>query len=256
MSSNLCGDAVAEREAIPKYTAPPIIEAIIQFVFVDELSEASYRKIIKRLGKAYANHLSLENIQANLDLPKRQANFTVAPQEKFSSEDQADILLVNRNALTWSRLAPYPGWDVFFTRVKRDLEEAHQATGYRKLGRLGVRFINRLDVPRHDSVVRYEEYLAINISLPEKWDVIQNYGWRFERDFPGGLRAIVQSAIVESEVPETGAFMLDIDVVALSDLPTKLENVFTKLSDMRTLKNEIFETSITDLARESFRYEP
>lgn len=244
---------MTEGASAPAYTAPPIIEAVVQLLFVEPLSNGVYRKLIKKMKRSYANHLDIQNINAKIDFPKRSATFDEQPQTKLSSDDEADIFIIQRNALTWSRLAPYQGWAHLISRVRADLEDAHGTTGHRKLGRIGVRYINRIDVPQENDVVRYEDYLAININLPSYLSVIDNYAWRFERDFPGqSLRAIVQSAIVEPEIPDCGAFLLDIDIVALSDLPAKLDHISSKLEEMRALKNDIFEVSITDRARARF----
>lgn len=233
------------------YKAPPIIEALIQFQFSDHLSSASRRKMAKRLSREYKNALETENVSAHIDFVKRTTAFESQPQTKLSSADEADILLIQSNVLSWSRLAPYEGWEALVSRVQRDLEIAHLIVGFRKLARLGVRFINRLDVPPEDGIFKFEDYLNINISLPDQWDMVQNYGWRFER-LVGNLHTIVQSAVIAPEIPGYGAFLLDIDVVAQIDLPIKTEDIHLKLEEMRALKNNIFETSVSDKARASF----
>jgi uncharacterized protein (TIGR04255 family) len=243
--------AVSETE--PAYTAPPIIEAVIQLMYHEPLSASMFRKLGKRLARGYANEKAASNINAKIEFANRTAEFEEHPQLRLSSSDEADILIVQHHALTWSRLAPYQGWDPFIERVQAEAQVAGSVTGLRKLSRMGVRYINRLDVPRIDDVVHYEQYLAINISLPQSIPIVHSYAWRFERHFQDeNLLAIVQSATVEPEVPDTGAFILDIDVVARDDIPVKLEDILAKLGQMRSLKNELFELSIRDEARASF----
>lgn len=237
----------------PRYTAPPILEAVIQFEFSDSLSESSFRKLGKRLKRSYANELRSENVNIRVDFQNRKASFDAEPQLKLSSADEADIAALTRNTLTWSRLAPYEGWDNFRDRVMRDLEDGHSVTGFRQIKRVGVRYVNRIDVPKgEDNITRYEDYLAINIDLPDCWPTIDNYAWRFEKHF-GDLHTIVQSIIVEPEVVGTAAFLLDIDVVAQQDVPAKSDDISKLLDRMRTLKNELFELSISDLARAQFK---
>jgi uncharacterized protein (TIGR04255 family) len=243
---------VANEAESLKYRAPPIIEAVIQFTFAEPLTDGDFNRVAKRFGREYENGQRLERRDAHVDLPNRSTRFEAKPLMRLSSSDEADILTIQVESLSWARLAPYEGWDPFVARASRDFEILHKILGYRKLTRIGVRYINRLDVPRDGPIVRYEDYLKINIAIPEQWETIQNYGWRFEKDF-NGLRAIVQSAIAEPEVPETGAFILDIDVINLGDVPARSDALFTSLGEMRMLKNEIFETSITEKARESFK---
>jgi uncharacterized protein (TIGR04255 family) len=237
--------------ATSRYSAPPIMEAVIQITFSEAQAEGALRKLVQRLKRDYANLVVTENVNTTIDFQNRTAAFDASPQTRLSSQDEADALLVNAQTLTWSRLAPYEGWESLFGRVERDLREAIGVSGYRKISRMGVRYINRLDVPFTGPSLRYEDYLTINLTIPEAWPTVENYGWRFERAF-GSLYAIVQSAVIAPEIPNTGAFLLDIDVVDQHNLPAKLEDVLTRLQEMRHLKNEIFESSISDKAREQF----
>ncbi len=244
---------MTRRDAKPPYQAAPIVEAVIQFQFAEPLGASAFRKLCKRLGQRYATNLPSEVVHSKIDFAGRTAAFTGEPQVRLSSLDEADVLILQNKTYTWSRLAPYQGWEKLAERVRAELEFASAATGLRRLSRIGVMYINRLDIPPTGNEFRYEDYLQINISLPDKWRLVQNYAWRFERPFTErGLLAVVQSATAEPEVPGFGAIILDMDVIATGDLPFKIEDICVKLEDMRALKNEIFETSISDLARESF----
>jgi len=241
-------------EDILTYTAPPIVEAVVQFVFADPLEDGKYRKLHHRLKREYANEAAAENVNATVDFQKRTVNFQGEPQIRFSSQDEADVLVLQKTSLTWSRLAPYEGWERFASRVHTEMEAAYAVTGIRRLTRIGVRYINRIDIPpTDDGLVMYEHYLNINLNLPDFFPYVNKYAWRIEREFvDSGLLAIVQSAVVDPEIPNTGAIILDIDVVLLHNLPTKMTGIFAKLDEMRLLKNRVFEISISDKARASF----
>jgi uncharacterized protein (TIGR04255 family) len=238
----------------PPYDAPPIIEAVIQIRYVDPVSKTLQAKLLKRLKREYRNELALQAVGANVDFENQQAAFVAEPQARLSSIDETDVLIVHSTTLTWSRLAPYQGWDALLERVKRDIQIAYEVTGLRKIAQLGARYINRIDVPINGQITRYEDYLTINLSLPPTWDGVSNYGWRFERLYPElNSIAIVQSAIIAPELPNHAAFLLDIDIICNHDIPAKNEDIFRLLGKMRDLKNEIFELSITDMARVSFK---
>jgi uncharacterized protein (TIGR04255 family) len=236
------------------YDAPPIIEAVIQFRYAEPISKILQAKLLRRLKREYVNELELQAVGANVDFAKQEAAFVAEPQSRLSSSDETDVLIVQATTLTWSRLAPYQGWECLSERVRRDVQIVHDVLGLRKIVQLGVRFINRIDVPINGPTIRYEDYLTINLSLPEIWDGVSNYGWRFERPYPDlASLAIVQSAIIAPEIPNHAAFLLDIDIIRKQDIPTRIEDTFQVLGQMRDLKNSIFELSITDTARESFR---
>lgn len=237
----------------PPYDAPPIIEALIQFRYAEPVSNALQAKLLKRLKREYVNELALQAVGANVNFERQEAAFVAEPQSRLSSLDETDVLIVHATTLTWSRLAPYQGWEPLSERVRRDVQIAHDVMGLRKIVQLGVRYINRIDVPINGPTIRYEDYLTINLTLPEMWDGVSNYGWRFERQYPALTSlAIVQSAIIAPEIPNHAAFLLDIDIIRKQDIPTKIEDNFLLLGKMRDLKNNIFELSITDTARASF----
>lgn len=237
----------------PPYDTPPIIEAVVQVRYAEPVAKGLQAKLIKRLKHEYANELALQAVGANVNFERQEAAFVAEPQSRLSSPDEADVLIVHPTILTWSRLAPYQGWRSLAERVRRDARSAHEVTGLRKIIQLGVRYINRIDIQIDGPIVRYEDYLTINLSLPEAWDGISNYGWRIEKPFPDvGVHTIVQSAIIAPEIPNHAAFLLDIDVIRQLDIPARTEEVFQILERMRDLKNEIFELSITDTARASF----
>ena len=237
----------------PPYDAPPIIEAVVQFQYAEPVSKALQAKLLKRLKREYVNELALQAVGANVDFAKQEAAFVAEPQSRLSSSDETDILTVHATTLTWSRLAPYQGWDALLERVTRDVQTSLEVTGLRKIVQLGVRYINRIDIPISGPITRYEDYLTINLSLPESCDGVSNYGWRFERPYPElESLAIVQSAMIAPEIPNHAAFLLDIDVIRKQSIPAKVDDIFLLLGKMRDLKNEIFELSITDTARSSF----
>jgi uncharacterized protein (TIGR04255 family) len=239
----------------PPYPAPPIVEAIVQVRFADSLTKAQDSKMLRRLKAAtYKNHVPMDSVSANVDFHNRRADFDAEHQIRLSSSDEADVLVVHTNALTWSRLAPYEGWERLLERVKLDFVAAYDVAGYRKIDRLGVRYVNRIDVPMIDDIAHYEHFLTAHLNLPDLLQPTNGYAWRVEKSFPNqNLRTIVQSAASKPVIPGMGAFLLDIDVICHADLPAKAEDVFARLDEMRKLKNEIFELCITNTARAAFQ---
>jgi len=234
------------------YAKPPIIEVVVEFRFADPLKNAVFKKLVRRLRAPYPSRVEQHTRQAQIDFQNAQADFTdPVPQTVLTSNDEADRLTVRPDMVIWSRLAPYDGWDAFYPRIERDLQVAHEAIGFRKFSRLGLRTINRIDVPFDtDLLARYEDYFTINITAP--WEALDHYHWRVERKDPkDGITTIMQSGTVQPEVPNTAAFLLDIDVIT-DAVPNKIDEILEKLSYLRGIKNSLFEAAITDKARATF----
>lgn len=240
----------------PPYRTPPIIEAIIEFRFVDPLNDRTFARLSNRIAKKYDDLKNEQLVQVHVDLAHSAPSFrNVKPVHRLSSSDQTDICVLRDDTISWSRLPPYEGWEPFCTRVARDLETAFKVTGTRKINRLGVRYLNRIDVPYNDDngAFCYEDYFTIKLNLPPMLDTINAYYWMVEREFPDvQLHARVNSGSMQPEVPNTAAFLLDIDIGAMVDVPSSHDDIIAKLGTMRKLKNDIFEVAITPTARGSF----
>lgn len=233
------------------YLKPPITESVIELRFSEEID---FEKIVKRAEKfkrAYPNQST--NFEVTGEFSERGLfGKTVEIGVRLSSADELDVIMINKNTLLISRLAPYPGWEAFAARFRENFERFTEEFGRRTFVRAGMRYINRLDVPSDASDIR--QFIKVYPALPE-----------FERSKPRtfamtstfeleeqGLAVTLQSATVESPVPRCKSLVIDIDVFVEKDLPMRYDRWDSKLNQMREVKNDIFERSITDEARNLF----
>ena len=239
------------------YRAPPIFEAIIEIRLKEPRSLKAVDKATRRLKPQYESAQEDQEVQVQVRLEAGKITPLAGepvPIRRFMSNDQVNRCTIDPRKFHWSRFAPYEGWDNFRDRVIEDLRTILKGERFAALSRIGVRFRNRLDIePDGTDVCRYEDYLAINLNLPPILDPLDNYQWRIEKIMrPSNLRVVLVSGIVPPELPNTNAFLLDIDVSEEIDLPNNIERLVEKLEEMRKLKNAVFEASITSLARKSF----
>ena len=244
---------VSERQ----YSAPPIIDAVIELRFEEPVSEAIRESASKKLAAKYPVHEELTSQQVEVQFQATSIATHASIQDRFtrrSSTDINGIVIVGSQILAVATGAPYPGWDTLFARLKEDWSIAKRAWKYRKLTRLGVRYVNRIDLSVDSKgIVEYEDFLALRISLPDAFPPINGYELAFQfalTELKCG--ATVRSGIAPPAVPGMTSFTLDVDVWRVLDVPQKESEVFEVLSDMRAAKNELFETFITDRAREMF----
>lgn len=239
------------------YPSPPITEAVIEVRFAGAVEDGIRQKASDKVAAFYPQfseqrltQISVDTQQANVHLDQLPATF------RRTSPDETEILLVNPNSLVVSQLAVYPGWEPFLARFKRDWEIWKDIAGYQKIERIGMRFINRIDVPLVDNVARHEDYLTLQIQLPADYPVTIGYSL-YARIPLQDIRcfANVNSGTSDSPVPDLAAFVLDIDIVRAIDVPNKDADILALLNDMRAAKNKMFESFITDAARERFRHD-
>jgi uncharacterized protein (TIGR04255 family) len=241
-----------------RYPAAPIFDAVIELRFKKPLSAIEIASVVRALKPGYEKHEQTGEVEVMVRIEGERVEPSISdprPVHIFSNADQNDFCRLERGKLHWSRMPPYDCWETLQARMTRDLTKLPKKLGFRPLERVGVRFQNRIDVPLEvGPVTYYEKYLSVNISLPALLDPHNSYMWTVVKSFEEKqLGARVASGIVEPVLPNTMAVSLDIDVFALVDLPSTIDDLFSLLAKMRTLKNDIFEACITDEARASFR---
>lgn len=131
------------------YNKAPIVEAVIEVRYEAPASIASIRQAATRLeGKyGYSNRRDTIEFKTHFNL-----NSNRTQQEKrvvglqLASKDQREILILNEHRFTYALLAPYSEWDDLFQKAKNAWNVCSSAWSSR-ITRIGVRFVNRIDVP-------------------------------------------------------------------------------------------------------------
>jgi uncharacterized protein (TIGR04255 family) len=249
--------SAALREKMPHETFPnpPIVEAVIEIRFEEPYDDATRKKVGAKLSAFYPHEKEQQGRGINIDLDNSAVRVEELPSIIHRSNDEHnESLLLTPSGFAVSQLAVYPGWQPFFDRFQRDWAVWKSIVGYRKVAQIGMRFVNRIDVPLVDNVARHEDYLTLQIQLPPEYPTTIGYSLFAQIPLPEikGI-ANVNSSAAQSPVPAHAAFMLDIDVIRLVDVPQKDSDIVDLLNQMRDAKNGLFQSFITDAARERFR---
>lgn len=237
------------------YGSPPIVLAVVEVRFADELSASSLKKASDWLVPRYVNYALEEQVEAQVDFSTRITKFIeIGGHHKFASSDLTQESSISKSNVTWSQRAPYEGWDHFYDRVALELRAISKAILPRPIARLGLRFINRIDIPpSRPDYFPYEDYFNFRIESNENLEPCTHFQWLITKTFPDeGLTAIVQSAILAPEIPGLVSVSLDIDLGAELDVPRRVDDILLKLVQMRHKKNEIFEAAVTAKAKERY----
>src|SRR5262245_21109480 len=146
------------------YKRAPITEAVIELRFTHPIGQKSVEKAARRVRGTYAfeDPEDAVNLHFDVDTKKAQVQHTWFGV-KLSSLDRADISSFRTNSFMCSRLAPYPGWEAFQPRAAHDWDSLKKTVGLIELARIGLRYINRIDVPVTPNVpIRVEDYLNVS----------------------------------------------------------------------------------------------
>ena len=240
------------------YRHPPIIEAVIEIRFTEAVSVQLLADVSNALAPRYPSEQIVSNMQVQFNVGEASkqptAQVATGPQAyRRASSTEAEIAVASPTGLVVSQLPDYPGWEVFFDRFKHDWSNWKKVVGYRKIARVGMRYINRLDLPAEGAVVDHEQYVNVSARTPDELGPTLSYAAQaiFRSEPIGGL-VTINSGVVPSPLEGHLSIMLDIDLGRDHDVPQSDMNLFGLLQEFRKEKNSVFEACITDRARGLF----
>ena len=171
----------------------------------------------------------------------------------FRSTDLKQVCQVRLDGFTMSRLTPYERWEPFRDEARRLWDVYRKAVEPCEIGRVAVRYVNRIDIPL--PIGDFGEYLR---TVPE-----------VSSDLPQGLAGyfmhlviplsdinclcVLNEAIVEPTAANVVSVVVDIDVFRTANLPDDEDGLWSLFEELRVRKNSVFEACITDKARELFK---
>lgn len=163
------------------------------------------------------------------------------------SADGKQVTQFQRDGFSFSRLRPYEGWRDFHAEAMRLWRIYVEQTNALGVNRLGLRFINQIDLQtvgagRVDDVLTLPPAPPPGVNLPLAGFFAQEAFTVPDSPFSINLIRAIDAASV----------IIDIDVFT-TNVDEDEHAMNGQIDDMRWLKNKIFFASITQQAKESMR---
>jgi uncharacterized protein (TIGR04255 family) len=235
-----------------RYNRPPIVEAVIDFKFEGNLSDRELERLRDRFKAKYRSIEERKNIQIEVQTDQIVTN-PISAGFKMTAENAIDLILINPDSFGSVRLAPYEKWESLFATAKDNFDLFTKVIGRRKIARIGVRYINRLDIPNAKVEGKpLSQFVRVGIALPvEVSSVVGGFSFTFTGiEVSTGAKLILNSGtIAPPALLEHTSISLDIDVSWDADIPARVEDIWAKTEVLRHAKNAVFEGCITDELR-------
>ena len=240
------------------YKRAPITEAVVEFRLGGVQEQSIVEKAAASLKKEYFYDEIEQLTQFEVDAAAAQKPPKVEVTwqgRKLSSLDRADVVIFRRGAFVCSRLAPYMGWEEFFPQIERGWSALRKAAGAIEISRIGVRYVNRIDIPvREGDQINAEDYLNYLPRSPIAFNPMTDYVIQTSRPLgEDDLQFSLLSSTVPSPLINTLSLSLDLDVFREGNVPRRDDELWNLLNRIREHKNVIFEACITDRTRELFQ---
>ena len=245
-----------------KYPRAPILEAIVD-LHVDASGEPNISALASVMVEEKERYPKQDNlVTASVVVNPAAGVATSASQQligfRYTSAAMAAVVQVRSNGFAFSRLAPYPadGWEAWIPEAQRLFRRYIEVTGNRRVNRLAVRYINKIDIPCPEGAsVEPEEYFA---TYPRIGDHIGNttrFLMRAQVETPGfenGGIVLTQGTLEEPSAPNTIPILLDIDVFQNVAIDAQITEVWERLEELHQRATSTFEACITPSAQRLF----
>jgi uncharacterized protein (TIGR04255 family) len=238
------------------YKRPPIVEAVIEVQVGTPIAKETLDKLQRQFLENYPAPPQMET-QYDFQLSEEKANFQARLSAyKLTSADGANIVLIGPSRIGTVRLAPYEGWDAFVTRARDNWDLWKRAVGWQRITRIGVRYINRIDIPNpSEAPIELAEYSTVSPRMPTGigLSAMGNFTVNTVAAIGNaGHQLILNVGAMPSPLVKTQSFMLDIDVSLDQGLPQNDEGLWSVVNGIREIKNTIFEACVTPKSRHLF----
>jgi uncharacterized protein (TIGR04255 family) len=242
------------------YAKPPIVEAVIERRFANPIDFTVVNDLRRKFEREYpaVAQTAEFSLAFNTDAVPPEVKQTPLGYRMIDHQG-TDIVIATTQAVAFGRLAPYPGWKFFSAAASEVFEKTREVTGYVPLGRIGVRYINRLDLPLSEKDglalgARTSDYILVRPEYPASL-ISFTHGFTLQCIFDvqvNDCTGTMTVATVPSPVPQHMSIVLDIDIWRDVNVPQNERDIQKLLDLIRVEKNRIFESSITDRMRELF----
>ena len=239
----------------PTLQNAPITEAVID-IRVERRPNVTLQELslfTNGFELEFPNRAEQRSLKARIDMSKGEAPPTAADGYVFKSLDQKSIVQVGFDGLTISRLNPYENWSVFAELAKRLWQRYIDTSHPTKVVRLGVRYINRIDLDIGSDL--FGTILTgpqIALALPQN---MLDFFMRLLIPDESGAVAIIHQTFSHPEVGEsTRSLIFDVDAIKNVDIdPRATEEISGVFEELRRFKNRVFFNSLTNRTLERYR---
>ena len=239
------------------YKNAPIAEAIIEIrtspvaglemPTLREAFEGSDLTVAERAIEI-TNQVNVDDENVTSESLGRQVGFV------FRRPDGGRIVQSKLNSFALSWLPPYERWDVFVEEAERYWERYRSVVGPTAVTRIGVRFVNRIVIPKRQ--IEIKDYLRVAVDVPAYLPQgIASYFLQVSVPLAefGSVATITSTIQPPSDETSGGALILDIDAWRETELDlsrqAEADKIPAVLNELRVVKNYVFESCITDATR-------
>ncbi len=243
------------------YPNPPIEEAICEIRWIANEhpdifgAPARFYELIKRDYPEKAE--MLQTMPREMHFEEKSASLKFGMEREtarilFPGGNRTRLLGYGQTLVSIHALRPYPGWEEFGARIQAAIVAFHSASTPIGIKRIGLRYINKIDIPSTDFSLG--DYLTSGALIPPLQDArVTGFFTRIQSNFSDGY-ASLQATIANTTGADddSTALVLDLEVSKECDELLDPQNAAAVVEELRQRERRVFEAYITDKTRNLF----
>jgi uncharacterized protein (TIGR04255 family) len=161
---------------------------------------------------------------------------------------------VDSTGFNFGRHFPYNDWRDMKKQAQKLWTIYEQIAKPGAVNRLGLRYINRIDIPLSTEQIDMSDWLNVAVNVPDdnKWQM--NYFY-FQIHIPINkldAMSVINCAPAKPDKSNHLSFLLDIDVFKIFQGDSKVD-IWDFFDELREQKNYFFESALTERTKELFK---
>jgi uncharacterized protein (TIGR04255 family) len=239
-----------------KYKNPPAIEVLFEVFFSETQSNLTlFGDFYQKIKSDYSRQEQLRSVGLEMNFTQENVQtkqINRGNMMRFSKEDNFELVQVSENLLTVNKLKPYLGYEHFRKNVEKVLQPYIELAKPTYSERIGMRYIDRIQIP--EDSFELDKYFNFSLNFAnEEFSKINGISFKVqltpkhkEHQLFVTLNSVVSSEEGKSE------FILDTYDILLLQKETDENYILSVLDEAHENIEYIFESVITDSARELF----
>ena len=251
-------------EPVHHLKSPPIVEAVLDIqcdlppgfdlAALEESARAAFREQYPKFAPQIQQSMRIEAV------PAGAPNVTTAQglqALQFLHEDQKQLVQIRASGFAFNRLAPYSSLDTYLPEIARTWALFVTVAQPKLIRSIHLRYINRILLPLDSrGSVDLDDYLAQGPRLPDE-DRLTFSGFISQSSAHDSATGHRVNITLAAQTPETDSLpiIFDIETIATGNIePDDWAAIEIKMHSLRTLKNRVFQNSLTDKCLSLFQH--
>lgn len=243
-------------------TNAPIIEAVLDIdcdlppgIGLETLETAARDALRNRYPKMQTRFRQEFQIEAAVGEPVRHALLQGIEAFVFLADDDKQLVQVRSGGYSFNRLKPYTSLDDYLPEIKRSWDIYCQIASPIMVRKIQLRFINRIPLPLENGKVDLRDYLNADLKAAEESGLILGgFFSQYAAAEPATGHHVTSVLTAENPQGEQLPVIFDCTVFAsVAADPANWDELQEKIQSLRSLKNRIFNSTLTSQCLNLFR---